>query len=465
MAISSPEVRTLTDLELMAHLFRRAGFGATRDELEAAVAKGYEATVEELLHPEAKPDLEYDLLYRYYVDMKESRQIDPAQSFWVYRMINTQRPLEEKMTLFWHSLFATGFAKLNHPRVMLNQIETFRKHCLDDFRTILVELSKDPAMIFWLDNQENTNDVHNENYGRELLELFSMGIGNYSEDDVKNCARAFTGWTLKNPIPGAQPFGRFDWEFEFRPDLHDYGEKTFLGETGNFDGTDIVDIIVRQPAAAQFIARRLYLFFVSDVPDQAAIDQLARVYVESQYDIRAVVRSLFLSDYFRSRDAYFAKVKSPAEHVIGIMRLVQDFQYPAWGIRDIALECRYMGQDLLNPPSVEGWHTGKEWIDTGILVERINFAAGQVGDITKPGVQKIIGRLRAMGELSPEAFVDAALDLMGPLEVSDTTRNALLDFARKGGNLRFGGKDDRAAEQRVGELLQLIVATREFQLV
>jgi uncharacterized protein (DUF1800 family) len=292
-----------------------------------------------------------------------------------------------------------------------------------------------------------------------------MGIGNYTEDDVKNCARAFTGWTLKNPIPGAQPFGRFDWEFEFRPDLHDYGEKTFLGETGNFDGTDIVDIIVRQPATAQFIARRLYLFFVSDVPDQAAIDQLARVYVESQYDIRAVVRSLFLSDYFRSREAYFAKVKSPAEHVIGIMRLVQDFQYPAWGIRDISLECRYMGQDLLNPPSVEGWHTGKEWIDTGILVERINFAAGQVGDITKPGVQKIIGRLRAMGELSPDAFVDAALDLMGPLEVSDTTRTALLDFARKGGPLRFGGKDDQAAEQRVGELLQLIVATREFQLV
>jgi len=453
------------DIALMAHLMRRAGFGAGRDEIEARAAKGYEATVEELLHPEAKPDLEYDLIYRYYVDMKESRQIDPAQSFWVYRMINTQRPLEEKMTLFWHSLFATGFAKLNHPRVMLNQIETFRKHCLDDFRTILVELSKDPAMIFWLDNQENTNDVHNENYGRELLELFSMGIGNYTEDDVKNCARAFTGWTLKNPIPGAQPFGRFDWEFEFRPDLHDYGEKTFLGETGNFDGTDIVDIIVRQPATAQFIARRLYLFFVSDVPDQAAIDQLARVYVESQYDIRAVVRSLFLSDLYRSREAYFAKVKSPAEHVIGIMRLVEDFQYPAWGIRDIALECRYMGQDLLNPPSVEGWHTGKEWIDTGILVERINFAAGQVGDVTKPGVQKIIGRLRAMGELSPEAFVDAALDLMGPLEVSDTTRTALLDFARKSGPLRFGGKDDQAAEQRVGELLQLIVATREFQLV
>src|SRR5215208_5796772 len=298
MAVSSPQVKGLTDLQLMSHLFRRAGFGARREELEAALAKGYEATVEELLHPEAQPELDHDLIHRYWPDMKEQRQIDPCQSYWVYRMINTQRPLEEKMTLFWHSLFATGFAKLNQAPAMLKQIETFRNYCLSDFRTLLVELSKDPAMIFWLDNQENTNDVHNENYGRELLELLSLGIGNYTEDDVKNCARAFTGWTLKNPIPGALPFGRFQWEFEFRPDLHDYGEKEFLGERGNFDGTDIIDIIVRQPAAAQFVARRLYLFFVSDVPDQEAIDQLAEVYVNSQYDIRAVMRTLFMSDFF-----------------------------------------------------------------------------------------------------------------------------------------------------------------------
>jgi uncharacterized protein (DUF1800 family) len=452
-------------VELIAHLYRRAGFGATRDEIEASLAKGYEATVEELLHPEAQPDLEEDLIFRYYVDMKESRQIDPAQSYWVYRMINTKRPLEEKMALFWHGLFATGFAKLNHASAMLDQITMLRQHGLGDFRTLLVELSKNPAMIYWLDNQENTTAVHNENYGRELLELFSMGIGNYTEDDVKNCARAFTGWTLKNPIPGAQPFGRFPWEFEFRPDLHDYGEKEFLGERGRFDGTDIIDIIVRQPATARFVARRLHNFFVSDKPDDEAIDYLTKVYTESQYDIRAVMRALFMSDFFRSPTAYYAKVKSPAEHVIGLERLVGDFQYPTWGIREIALECRYMGQDLLNPPSVEGWHTGKEWIDTGILVERINFAAAQVGDTSKPGVQKLIGRLRAMGELTPEQFVDACLDLIGPLDVSDATREGLLKITRQGGNLTFGDGDDGASEQRVGELLQLIVATREFQLV
>jgi uncharacterized protein (DUF1800 family) len=464
MAVRSSEVGQLTDLELMSHLFRRAGFGARREEIEAALEKGYEATVEELLHPENQPELDHDLIYRYWVDIKEHRQIDPAQSYWLYRMINTKKPLEEKMALFWHHLFATGFAKLNHPGVMLNQVAMFRKHGLGDFRTLLVELSKDPAMIFWLDNQTNTNDVHNENFGRELLELFSLGIGNYSEDDVKNCARAFTGWTLKNPIPGAQPFGRFDWEYEFRPDQHDWGEKTFLGETGNFDGADIVDIIVRQKSAAQFVARRLHNYFVSDQPDQEAIDILVDAYMGSQYDIRAVMRTLFMSDFFKSPKAYYARVKSPAEHVVGIIRTVEDFTYPRWGIRELALETRYMGQDLLNPPSVEGWHTGKEWIDTGILVERVNFAAEQVGNIDQPGVRKIIDRLRAQGDLGPEAFVDGCLDLMGPLEVAERTHEALVGFARKSGDLKLAD-GNRDQEQRVGEMLQLIVSTREFQWV
>jgi len=155
----------LTGVELMAHLFRRAGFGATRDEIEAALAKGYEATVEDLLHPERQPDLEYDLIYRFYPDVKEAREIDITQSFWLYRMINTHRPLEEKMTLFWHCLFATAFNKSNHAQQVQIQVDMLRRHSLDNFRTILVELSRDPAMIFWLDNQENTNAVHNENYG------------------------------------------------------------------------------------------------------------------------------------------------------------------------------------------------------------------------------------------------------------------------------------------------------------
>jgi len=460
---SAAEVRQLNELELMGHLWRRAGFGATRDELEAALARGYEATVEDLLHPERAPDFDDDLLCRSFPDFHEARKHDVAQAAWVWRMIHTQRPLEEKMVLFWHCLFATGNAKVENPPQMLAQINTFRRVALNDFRTILITLSTDPAMLFWLDNQLNTKDVHNENYGRELLELFSMGIGNYTEDDVKNCARAFTGWTFAESIPAVKPYGRFRWAFQFRPELHDDGEKEFLGERGHFDGTDIVDIIVRQPATAQFLAKRLYLFFVADHPDQEAIDFLAQVYHASHYDLRAILRALFLSPYFRSTQAYYARVKSPAEYVVGLMRLVGDYALPKPGFHDIALECRYMGQDLMNPPSVEGWHMGKEWIDTGILVERVNFGAKQLGDISKPGVQRLLERLRACPEYSPEALVERCLDLLGPLRVRPKTRAALVNFVRQGGPLRFT-PGDQAADYRVGELLSLIAATREFQM-
>jgi len=403
-----------------------------------------------------------DLIYRYWPDLKESRVIEPAQALWVYRMVNTRRPLEEKLALFWHHLFATGFAKLNHPQMMLRQIQMFRDYGFGDFDTLLVELSRDPAMIFWLDNQQNTKDVHNENYGRELLELFSMGIGNYTEDDVKNCARAFTGWTIQNPIPGVHPFGRFDWEFVFRDDLHDDGQKELLGERGNFDGPDVIKIIARQPATAQFVARRLYDFFVSDVPDQAAIDMLAEVYVNSQHDVRAMLRTLFLSDFFRSPKAYYEKVKSPAELVVGVLRLVLDFTYQRYGIRDMSMACRYMGQDLLNPPSVEGWHTGKEWIDTGILVERVSFAADLMGDPAQPGIRAIIERLRSQGVDTPEALVDGCLDLIGPLTVAPRTRDAMIAFVQRGGQVDLLAGDS-AADQRVASALQLAVATREFQ--
>ena len=181
------------DMETMAHLMRRAGFGATRSELEEHVARGYEATVEKLLNPGEPNNLPDDVLRRYHVDMGESRFPDTAGAYWMYRMVTTENPLEEKIALFWHGLFATGYAKLNQARSLLNQIEMFRRVGLGSFRDLLVELSKDPAMLVWLDNNDNHNGAINENYGRELLELFSMGIGNYTEQDIKEASRAFTG--------------------------------------------------------------------------------------------------------------------------------------------------------------------------------------------------------------------------------------------------------------------------------
>ena len=451
------------ELALTAHLMRRAGFGARRKELEQFVAQGYEATVERLLELGDDSDLEQDVVERYYIDIDDMRAADPTAGWWLYRMINTSHPLQEKMTLFWHGLFATAYEKIMNGRAVASQIEMFRTHSLGNFRTILLELSRDPAMILWLDNDTNHKGSPNENYGRELLELFSMGVGNYSEEDVKECARAFTGWTIDNFTP-RYPWGAFPLNFEYRAEDHDDSEKEFLGHRGRFNGEDIIDIVASQPATGRFLATKLYNFFVSDDPaPEEAIETLAAAYFDSNYDLREIMRVLLNSDFFKN--AHFTKVKSPSELVAGVLRLVQDFQEPQPGLVETCWESKYMGQELLNPPTVEGWHTGKEWIDSGALVGRVNFAADQVGNVRYPGIQDIIQRLTASGtSLTPEQLVDQCLDLVGPLPVSEKTRTSLLGKAQVAGTAPFGTAEEKERfAGRVGEMLQLIVATREFQ--
>jgi uncharacterized protein (DUF1800 family) len=343
---------------------------------------------------------------------------------------------------------------------------------------MLIELSRDPAMIIWLDNNDNHNGAINENYGRELLELFSMGIGNYTEDDVKEASRAFTGWTLGNEEYMAMraskdsiwPYGRIAWHFEYRENDHDEGEKTFLGEKGNFNGEDIVDIICKQEATARFICTRLYQYFAADeVTDsgQAVIKDMMAAYFESEYEIRSVLRALFNSAYFKSEDARYARVKGPVELVVGAIKLAGTYRTPTLGANKLANQTFYMGQGLLVPPTVEGWHEGVEWIDSGSLVERLNFIASEVSNTENPGVRAIIERLASIGDgvLSPDALVDGCLELMGPVEVSDDTRTALRAFAHKQGecDLREHRRGDDT-EKRVGNILRLVASTKEYQL-
>ena len=460
------------DMALMAHLMRRAGFGASREELESRVTKGYEATVEELLHPETQPDVDDDILFRYLPNLEGPLAPPQAQANWVYRMINTKRPLEEKVALFWHQLFATGNSKVDNPPELLQQIAMFRRHGLGSFPNLLVELAKNPAMIYWLDNNGNHKGAINENWGRELLELFSMGVGNYSEDDIKEASRAFTGWTIGPKIP-RNPLGRFYWSFQYKAEDHDDGEKTFLGHRGRFNGEDIIEIVAQQLATARFLARHMYNFFVADEPqvpswnitppaDPEAIRTLVQAYNESSYDIRSMLRVLFLSDFFKN--ARFARVKSPAELVIGTVRMAGNFTSPRLGFQDLAFECTYQGQELLNPPSVESWHTGQEWIDGGALVRRVNFAAKLLGDSTLPGVRAIISKLKERGTLSPADFVNGCADLVGPLDIGDQTRSEMLAHAEKGGDLHWGTEQEiKTSEQRVAVMLALIAASREYQ--
>ena len=463
------------DIALMAHLMRRAGFGASRDELEDRVAAGYEATVEELLDPEAHaiPPFHEGILFRHMYGFRNPGNPLNMQGNWMYRMINTPRPLEEKMVLFWHHVFATGYSKVDNGNQMLAQIDTFRKCAMGDYRDILMELSTDPAMIFWLDNNENHKDAPNENWGRELLELFSMGQGNYTEEDVKECARAFTGWTVSNKLP-RNPYGRFLWEFEYREDDHDDTEKLFLGKRGNFNGEDIIDIVIRQPATARFIARHLYNFFVADevqVPswqdvaprDPVAINIIADAFISSGYNMRATLRVLFNSDFFKDESVWYAKVKSPAELIAGTMRLIGDFNSPKPGITLLAEECNFQGQALLDPPSVEGWHTGGEWIDSGALLRRINFAADQMVKQELPGVQSIIDRMSDRAPEDATAMVDGCLDLMGPLWVEDETRQELIEHVNKADPANGNGGDTRSFADRVSGAMQIIASTREYQ--
>ena len=460
------------DISLIAHLMRRAGFGAQYHELEALTEQGYEATVAALLDPESQPSgLDLDLAERYFIEWSHFTRGVPE--YWAWRMINSKRQLEEKMVLFWHGVLCTADSKTQSYPTSYDELEMFRKFGMGSFRDLLLEISRDPAMVFYLDNCLSHKGAINENYGRELLELFSMGVGmdgefNYTEDDVKECSRAFTGWTLANNVPG-QPYGRYSAKFLYNPADHDEGTKTFLGETGNFNGADIIDIICKQPAAARFLSRHLYRYFIADeaqVPawmdtppnDPDTIKMLEDEYYRSGYDIRAMLRVLFHSDAFKN--SRFALVKSPVETVIGTLRLIGDWTTPKPGFEFIFDEMKYMGQELFNPPSVEGWHTGREWIDGGTLVHRINFTADFVGDVNYPGIRGMVDRLASDGPtIEPAQLVDGCLQLLGCYELADETREMLANQAGKDGVIHTDTGD---FSDRVSKTLQMIVATKEY---
>jgi hypothetical protein len=460
------------DIALMAHLMRRAGFGASREELEARVATGYEATVEELLNPQAEPVDRYEFLRYLPGFWKPVTSPGMGMAAWFHTMLNTQRPLEEKMVLFWHQVFATGQSKIDHWHELISQVDMFRDKGMGSYRDLLVALAQNPAMIYWLDNCDNHAHAVNENWGRELLELFSLGVGNYTEMDVREASRAFTGWTIAYTPPRGY-YNRWDWKFEYLEEDHDDGDKMFLGHTGNFNGEDIIDIIVQQPACHRFIARHLYNFFVADEPqvpawqttpprDPQAIATIATAFAASQCDLRSTLRVIFNADFFKN--ARFARISSPAEAVVSLLRLAGGHEFPAPGIGQLAKHPTYMGQELLNPPSVEGWHTGKEWINSGTLMKRVNFAAGVLGDLSRPGIRALVSRMQLQGDLSPEGFVDSSLDLLGPLDVQPEVRQHLIAHASEGGPLRWGTEQEgEVSRTRITEMLQLIASLREFQ--
>ena len=337
-----------------AHLARRSGFGATPSEVAALSGLGVDRAVDSRLHP-TDADLDFPV-YPPTDDLYARTAARTTQMWWLDRMLRTKHPLVEKMTLFWHGHFATSIRKVPAP-LMAEQINLFRAQGLGNFRTLLVNVSKNPAMLVWLDNRYNVKAHPNENYARELMELFALGLGNYSETDVREAARAFTGWTLERQ------------QFAYIDARHDDGLKSFLGRTGSFGGEDIVNIVVAQPISQRFIARKLLEFFVYSDPEPELVEATASVYALSGYDIGRTVGAILRSNVFYSTRAYRALPKSPLEFTIGTLRLLGVPSVPP----NLVATLQRMGQEPLAPPSVKGWDGGPAWINTSTLLARFNF--------------------------------------------------------------------------------------------
>jgi uncharacterized protein (DUF1800 family) len=374
------------DRERAAHLLRRAGLGGSAEEIDRIVGFGFPAAVDYLVDfhktPQTDPDYRPSRaaqprrMRKSLEDLPEERQrevreqlrvmtrvqLQEYRAWWVRRMVVTARPLEEKLTLFWHGHFTSGAEEVKSSRLIIEQNQLLRRHAAGRFGQLLRAICRDRAMLSYLNGASNRKDHPNENFARELLELFTLGEGHYTEKDVTEAARAFTGWGFDEDA------------FRFRRGQHDFGEKTFLGRTGNFDGDDIVDIILEQPAAADHIAEALVGFFVADEPPSPLIERIAAVLRASDFDIREAMRAIFKSREFYSPAAMHARIKSPPEFVVGAVKSLEippddcDFWTLARAIGET-------GQELFQPPNVKGWDGGPAWITSATLVGRERFVS------------------------------------------------------------------------------------------
>ncbi len=387
------------DAAKAAHLLRRAGFGPLPQEVAEAVASGPDRAVDALFAFPPEPDFpglfdevraaerQADAVrhalprvrlrdnpelraLNQEAQRKHGRAIVGLTAWWLDRMARTSAPLQEKLTLFWHGHFTSSFGDVHDAIAMYSQNQLFRRHAAGNLARLLDGVARDPAMLRYLNNDENRRGHPNENWARELMELFTMGIGHYTETDIKESARAWTGWTLR----GYRSY--VDRRtFAFKPLLHDGGTKTFLGQSGAWDGTDIVRIILAHPATPQWISGKLARFFVSPQPDPGLVDAMAQQLYSAGYEIAPVLRALFRSRAFYGREVMYSQVKSPTQLVVGAARHL-GIADPDW-VR-LSQAMAGMGQRLFFPPTVAGWHGEAAWMNAGTVFARTDALAGLV---------------------------------------------------------------------------------------
>ncbi len=361
----APTIEEPWTLARVAHLHRRAGFGATWSELQRDLRDGPGPSIDRFLHP-GDPDPDLEARSRSLRDNAES-DLRCLQAWWLHRMLFGSQPLREKLTLFWHDHFATSVRKVQSLRSMAGQNDLLRRNALNRAGDLLREIGSDPAMLIWLDGGQSRIEHPNENYAREFLELFTLGVGNYTERDVREAARAFTGW---KPDPSGAP------AFRFEPGRFDADEKTFFGSVGRFDAGDIVRLTLDRPEAARFLCRKLYRFFISETAPatEESIESLAAAMRDCDYSIEQVVATILLSKLFFSPIAIRQRFLCPTEWTIGMLRALE---LAPRQLRMLALAetCERQGQSLFQPPSVDGWAWGPAWLGSAAILERTNFAA------------------------------------------------------------------------------------------
>jgi len=439
--------------DVAALLLRRAGLPGPPEEVDALLSRGLEGAVDFLLDFDSVDNSPMEArLEQLELDL-DSRQ--GILEDWIVRFVHTARPFEERMALFWHMHFATGLGKVKAPILMHRQIQTFRSHGRGRLDDLLLAVSRDPAMLVWLDNIHNHRDAPNENYARELMELFSMGLNTYSQEDVVEAARAFTGWTLRR-VPG-------DVEFVFRADDHDFGTKTFLGETGTFNGDEIIRIICLQEVTPRFIASRMWSHFAGGEPPGSLLDRLAAAYWDSGHSLHAMFRALFTAPEFHENGRERARVKGPVEFTCGLLRqlgAVTD------GSR-IAPAIAGQGMLLYDAPDPHGWDEGLAWVTTSSLLLRSQVAS-VLGLARTPALWiDLPGILAAEGVSSPAGAVEhllLRLDLPDPgAERRSRLESYLVADPGGGADLPFDPSSDETAVKLAG-LVHVLATDPTYQV-
>jgi uncharacterized protein (DUF1800 family) len=420
------------DLARVAHLHRRASFGATWAELQRDLAAGPAASVERLLDPPQPTPEEREAVAELHDGIPNVAyiQVERLKAYWLYRIVFGHDPLREKMTLFWHGHFATSNRKVRNLERMLAQNELFRRHALGDFRELATAILSDPAMLVWLDGVGNSKEKPNENLAREFLELFTLGVGHYTEADIRQAARALTGW-LKEGGEGDYEAGIW-----FDPARFDGGTKTFLGRTGPWNASDIARIALEQPAAAEHLARKLYRFFVRDdvEPGPELIGPLADRIRANGFSTRDTLEAIFRSRHFYSASVRRRLIKSPVEFTAGLVRMLE---IPPGRIDlvTIAILCDRQAQLLFYPPNVKGWDGGRSWVSSSALLARSNWVSDFVWGSRSLALEPFDPAAWAKGEgIAPEKLVDRLADLLVQDDAAPEARSLAIQSGRGGGH-------------------------------